>query len=100
MNNFIYYNNLFDIYSSFLTDNQKEIFILYYEENLSMQEIADLKKVSKSFVGKSIKDSEDKLNTLENTLHNFQNKESLNKLLVESDIKILKDKLKLIINNI
>ena len=44
---YIYYNNLFDIYSELLTDKEKETFSLYYQEDLSLSEIADNNNISK-----------------------------------------------------
>lgn len=71
MDEFVYYGKLFDIYGFLLTDNQKEIFGLYYEENLSLSEIAEFKNVSKSYVGKLINDVQKKLLFFENNLHHY-----------------------------
>jgi hypothetical protein len=65
----IRYNNLFDLYGNLLTDKEKEIFILFYEEDLSLQEIADMRLVSKSFIGKTINTIEKKLDDYESKLH-------------------------------
>ena len=43
MKDFVYYNNLFDIYGELLTDNEKNSFRDYYQEDLSLSEIADEK---------------------------------------------------------
>ncbi|MBE6155657.1 MAG: DNA-binding protein [Firmicutes bacterium] len=72
MKNFVYYGELYSIYGFLLTDKQKEIFSLYYEENLSLSEIAEYKKVSKSYVGKLISDVEKKLNYYEDNLHHYE----------------------------
>ena len=61
MNEFVYYSELYHIYGFLLTDNQKEIFSLYYDENLSISEIAENKKVSRSYVGKIIEETRKKL---------------------------------------
>jgi hypothetical protein len=66
---YVKYNNLFDLYGNLLTDKEKEIFILFYEEDLSMQEIADNLAVSKSFIGKTIKIINKKLDEYESNLH-------------------------------
>lgn len=94
MNKTIYYNELFTIYKNMLTAKQIDIFSLYYEENLSMQEIADLKKVSKSFIGKLVKDVEYKLDDLEKELHLLAIRTTLDKLLEEKDIDIIKKEIK------
>ena len=52
---YIYYNNLFDIYGELLTAREQEIFNLFYEEDLSLGEIATHSNVSKSSIGKNIK---------------------------------------------
>ncbi len=97
MENFVYYGMLFDIYKDLLNEKVTDYFKLYYEENLTLQEIADLKKVSKSYVGNIIKKTSKKLEELENKLHIYENKEKLEKLLEIDDIKKIKEKLKEII---
>ncbi len=100
MENFVYYNNLFDIYKDLLTDKQQEIFALYYEENLSMQEIADNLSVSKSFVGKVIKDSQAKLEDFEKSFNLYSYKLKLQDLEKEENINKIRKVIKQIINNI
>lgn len=78
MDNFVYYGKLFDIYGFLLTDNQKEIFALYYEENLSLSEIAEYKNVSKSYVGKLVSDVQKKLLYFEDNLHHYDLLQKLN----------------------
>ena len=72
MTDFVYYGELFNIYGFLLTEKQKEIFSLYYEENLSLSEIASYKKVSKSYIGKIIKDVKKKLDYYEVNLHHYE----------------------------
>ncbi len=98
MTDFVYYGMLFDIYKDLLNESSKEYFSLYYEENLTLQEIADNKKVSKSYVGNIIKKTTDKLNEFEKTLRIFEQKEKLNKLLEINNLEELKNKLKSIID--
>lgn len=100
MENFVYYNNLFDIYKDLLTVKQQEIFSLYYEENLSMQEIADNLSVSKSFVGKVIKDSQAKLEDFEKNFNLYSYKLKLQNLANEEDINKIRKVINEIINNI
>ena len=64
MEDFVLYNELYMLYKDFLTKNEQEIFDLYYGNNLSMQEIADNMGVSKSYIGKEIKEAQKKLNDL------------------------------------
>ena len=94
MDKLIYYNQLFEIYSDLFTDNQKELFKLYYEENYSLQEIAELKKVSRSFVSKSINQTIEKLDEYEFILKNLLRKEKINKILEYDNINKIKNELK------
>lgn len=93
MENFIYYNELFLIYKDLLNDKTKEIFDLYYGENLSMQEIADLKGISKARVGVIIKNTEKNLNIYENALHIYKQKNILSSLLELDNINEIKNKI-------
>ena len=77
MKDFIYYSELYDIYSFLLTDKQREIFSLYFDENLSLSEIAEYKNVSKSYVGKIINNAKAKLDYYE---RNIKHLELLDKL--------------------
>ena len=60
MEDFVYYNNLYDIYGDLLTENEQNCFIDYYQDNLSLSEIAENKNVSRSAIGKTIKNVTDK----------------------------------------
>lgn len=94
MQDFVYYGILFDIYKDLLNEKVVDYFKLYYEENLTLQEIADLKKVSKSYVGNLIKKTTKKLEELENKLHIYETKKKLEKISEINDIKKLKEELK------
>ena len=61
MENFIYYSELYNIYKCLFTDKQKNVLELYYNENLSLSEISDIENVSKSYIGKIIKESQNKI---------------------------------------
>ena len=99
MEKFIYYGMLFDIYQSLLNKSSIEIFKLYYEENLTLQEIADNLSVSKSYIGKVIKDTEKKLDELESKLQIYEKRKTLENLLNINDLEILKKEISKIINN-
>ena len=64
----IYYNELFDIYNSLLTENERKIFIDYYHEDMSLSEIADNYSISRSAVQKTLKTVVDKLLNYEQLL--------------------------------
>ena len=69
MNKVLYYNNLFSIYRELLTEKEQNIFSLYYEENLSLSEIAENLQITRSAVGNTVKIVEKKLEEYEKKLH-------------------------------
>lgn len=92
MEKFVYYTKLFDCYKGLLNENERITFSSYYEENLSMQEIADNRGVSKSAIGSTIKNVELKLATYERILHLEAKEEQFQKLLETiKDEKIKKE---------
>ena len=50
----LHYVELFDYYGELFTDKQKEYFKDYYENNLTLQEIAENSSVSRNAVHKNI----------------------------------------------
>ena len=58
MDKILYYNNLFSIYRELLTKKEQNIFSLYYEENLSLSEIAENLQITRSAVGNTVKNVE------------------------------------------
>ena len=99
MEKYVYYGMLFDIYQKLLNERNREVFELYYDENLTLQEIADNLGVSKSYIGRIIKNTEKKLDELESTLHIYENKNKIKKLLEMNDIDKIKEELKKIFEN-
>ena len=94
MEDFVYYNNLFDVYSNLLTDKEKEAFRDYYQEDLSLSEIADSKSISRSAVQKMVKTVIEKLSYYEEMLHLYKEHEMLRKLLTVDNIEEIKNKIK------
>lgn len=93
---YIYFNNLFDIYGKLLTKREQEIFKLFYEEDLSLGEIAINCQVSKSAIGKTVKIINQKLVNYEEKLKNLDKRKRIEKLLknkenYEKVMKILND---------
>lgn len=88
----IYYSELFDYYGELFTDKQKEYFIDYYFNNLTLQEIAENSDVSKNAVHKSIKDITEKLDYYESKLKLYSNKQKVLKLIENVD-KEIKEKI-------
>ena len=93
MTDFLLYNDLLDIYSSLLTKKNLHIMELYYKENFSMQEIANILGVSRSYVGLSIKKSEQKLHELEKSLKIYEKNNKIRKILELKDLKSIKKEL-------
>ncbi|MBO4245882.1 MAG: hypothetical protein J5892_04015 [Bacilli bacterium] len=98
MEDFLYYNDLFDIYGDLLTDNEKENFLEYYQEDLSLSEIASNKNVSRNAIHKTLKVVIDKLNNYEAKLHVYEMKQALNEAIELENISEIKNKLKTIID--
>ena len=96
MDKFIYYNNLFSLYQKLLTPKERLIYSLYYEENLSMGEIADIKGISRSAVGKTIKIVTTKLDNYEENLGIYKQREEIIKIkdsTKDDNTRILLEKL-------
>lgn len=72
---------IYDIYKELLTEKQQEYFENYYFEDLSLSEIAENMKVSKSFVGKTINKIEKKLEHYESLLSIYNKNKIIEKLI-------------------
>lgn len=99
MKNREYFNSLFDIYSLLLTEIEKETFINYYVEDLTLNEIAFNRHISKSSVSKTLNSALDKLKEYESILKIKEHKKELMSLLELDDITKIKEKIKVIIDN-
>lgn len=71
---------LLDIYGSLLTEKQQEILDSYYNYNLSISEISDLKNISRSAVSDALIKSVDKLNYYEEKMHLLRKIEEIERL--------------------
>ena len=80
------YSYLFDYYGELFTDKQKEYFIDYYFNNLTLQEIADNNNVSRNAVHKNLKEILSKLDYYEEKLNLYSNKQKIEKLLENVDV--------------
>ena len=86
----VYITSLFDLYKSLLTERELSVFSNYYEQDLSMGEIADNDSVSRSAVFNTLKIAEDKLNEYEEKLglyKLYQKLEEINRMDDVEDIK-------------
>ena len=60
---------LFDFFGDLLTDKQKEYFDLYYNDDLSLAEIAESQDITRQGVRESIKRAEAQMMEMEDRLH-------------------------------
>ena len=97
MEEFVYYNNLFDIYGSLLTEKEQVTFKDYYQEDLSLSEIANENNVSRAAVQKTIKTVLDKLKYYEDMLHIYDKNVRLSEILNQNDINLIKNEIEKIL---
>ncbi len=74
-------NQLFDLYGKLLTEKQRSYFMLYYFEDYSLQEIAEVFEVSRNAVFDHLKKAEEHLISYEDTLKLHSKKEKRASLL-------------------
>ena len=96
MDEVVYYNSLYDLYGSLLTEKQREYFEDYYFHNLSFSEMAEDYDVSRNAAFKQVHIVMQKLDEYEEKLKLYQKK---NKLSEISD-KIKDEKIKEELDNI
>ena len=98
MDKFFYYNNLFSAYQNLLTLKEQNIFSLYYEENLSLGEIAENLHISRSAVGNTVKTVQKKLENYENLLHVQEKNEILKECLEKSTDQNVYEKIRKVLH--
>jgi len=81
---------LLEIYKNMLTDRQADIVDLYYNQNLSLSEIADELKISRQAVRKSLVEAEKNLLMLEERLNIFQ-KQQIRQEKIDKILKLIND---------
>ena len=99
MEKFVKYNKLFDCYGKLLTEKEQICFKDYYEEDLSLQEIAENNNVSRSAIHKTIKTVEDKLDSYEEALGLCEVIDRLKALEECDDAVKIKDEINKILEN-
>ena len=85
---------MFDTYSSLLTDNQKEVFVMYYLEDSSLSEIAETLGISRAAASDNLKKTEEKLDKYESKLKLVERNEKISKLLDKINNEKLSEKIK------
>lgn len=93
MKEFVYYNSLFDIYGKLLTEKEQESFKDYYQEDLSLGEIAEIKNISRAAVQKTIKTVLEKLDYYEEILNVYAKNLKLKELVDSLDNEDIKKKI-------
>lgn len=85
MDEIVYYNSLYDLYESLLTEKQKEYFKDYYFHNLSFAEMAENYNVSRNAVFKQLHIVVDKLEEYEKKLKLREKRISILEILNSAD---------------
>lgn len=82
---------LFDYYGDLLSKRQYEVINEYYNEDLSLTEIAELNDISKQAVSESIKRGVNRLYSFENKLKLVEKSNRSNKFLlgINNDLKCI-----------
>lgn len=84
----VYLSELFDIYGELLTEKQRDYFMEYYFDNLSLAEISENHNVSRNAIHKQIKDAESKLENFEDKLKIYKKNREIRNILKENrDVK-------------
>jgi len=97
MEEIIYLNNLYDLYGELLTDKQRDYFEDYYQNNLTLSEIASNNGVSRNAIHKQVKETVKYLKNYEEKLKLFEKNGKIMEIISEIDDVKLKEKLERII---
>lgn len=89
MNEILEKTLLIDFYGKFLTDKQKDMYKMRYEEDMSLSEISDIFNISRQAVSENINSAEKILYNYETELKLIQKQKKMSKLikLVDDAIK-------------
>ena len=82
-----YITSLYEIYNKLLSQREREYFENYYFEDLNLKEIDDNNNISRSYVGKYIKQIEDKLIEYEKCLNKKEKNNKIREIIKFSDLK-------------
>ena len=88
--NRIYLNDLYDLYKELLRDKEKLLFEDYYQNDLSLSEIADNNKVTRNAIHKSLKNIENKLINYEDKLKLYEKRNKILKAIENNKIQDIK----------
>ena len=87
MDKTVYLVNLYDYYSSLLTEKQREYFEDYFKD-LSLSEISENRGISRNGIYKVIKETENKLTYYEKLLCLYEKSIKIRKLVTDLDDEI------------
>lgn len=93
----IYFNTLYDYYKELLTDKQKEYFEDYYQNNLSLSEIAEYNNISRNAVHKQLKETKKILENYETKLKLNEKNNKILKIIKQENNKKLLEKIERIL---
>ena len=93
MEEVLYFNELYDLYSGLLTDKQREYYEDYYFNDLSFSEMAENYDVSRNAIFKQIHIVTDKLKEYESVLRLLEKRKKLENIIESVDDSTLKNKL-------
>ena len=86
MEDYVYYNELHDLYGELLTDKQRKYFEDYYFDNLSFSEMAENYDVSRNAAFKQIHIVLDKLEEYERILQLREKRKKIRDLVKDTDL--------------
>ena len=89
---------LFDYYEELLTDSQKNYFIDYYFNNLSLAEIAENENVSRNAVSKDLKLTKEKLVNYEDKLKLYEKDKKIRKVISKITDESIKEEIENILD--
>ena len=79
------YSELYEVYKKLLTENQSEVFNLYYLCDLSLGEISEIKGISRQGVSDTLNKTRELLEDYENKLELLSTKRKL--IVLKSKVK-------------
>ncbi len=93
MEEVLYFNELYDLYSGLLTDKQREYYEDYYFNDLSFSEMAENYDVSRNAIFKQIHIVTDKLKEYESILGLLEKRRKLENIIENTSDESLKKQL-------
>lgn len=97
MEEVIYLNSLYDYYKELLTDKQKNYFIDYYQNNLTLSEIGENYNVSRNAVHRQLKETIKLLEDYEQKLNLKEKNDKIINVVKNTNDKKLMEKIERII---